>query len=332
MKYKELQKFYKNGLIPGIRVLKFDDTFMKKRFINYLEQKIDFPEFNYLFFDKDNYSKDTLLDFYDSLPLMSDRKLIILELNGANDLAIADIMEINENFQVLFVILLSFQTQIKEINSIKKKYEIVNVDKFEKDELFKYINDFVQKESKNIDKKAIEEIIEITKYNQDKSISLDIVNNGLKNLITTYDYITINEVRKIYDIKNEEDVFSLISNILNMAFEDVLNTYENLVLKGHSPIELVTIFTKQFHNYSIVKLMSSKGYSNDDIGDTLGFKKSSAIYYIQKDLRNYSYSKLIIVLDLIIQKEVEYKQGLVKDMVLDFSLLLNNIHKKLRAY
>ena len=328
-------KMQKEGKLPNIMIMKSEDSYFIDNFLSLVESGFQFPQFNTRRFESEMLQTEEMISFMTSFPLMEDSKLAVVFDIHKSQINLKDmefIFDESYSFCRMIFVETSGKAENKSYTSFKKKVESYSISKLEERELGEFIKKRVKENGAQIDIEALELLAQRTGYLVDPQITLHDVQLEISKLSGINSHIDKALVAKMIKSSLEEDVFNISKHLVENNAKDAVGSMLALIKDGHSSIELLSILVKQYYNYTIIKYMSQKGYSNDEIARLLGFRKSGAVYYSLKQLRNVSYIKLSKALDYLTQREMEFKSGLVVDQLMEMQITLMNVQKIQRVH
>ncbi|WP_164506884.1 DNA polymerase III subunit delta [Lapidilactobacillus bayanensis] len=81
--------------------------------------------------------------------------------------------------------------------------------------------------------------------------------------------ITVADVDQVVDQVIDDDVFSLVANTLNRQQKSALEIYQQLLINGNEPIQLLSLITSQIRLLLQTKILRQAGFSQGDIAGQL---------------------------------------------------------------
>ena len=157
------------------------------------------------------------------------------------------------------------------------------------------------------------------------------VGNDLNNLSNEAEKIKIYKIndkiitdKDIIDCTHEHidiNIFKFIDNIINKNKKESITTYKEMLKVGEEPIKIIVMLANQFRLMYQVKVLVSKGYTEDDIASLLNSKKYPVHLAIQKGYR-YSSDILLKHLEELADLDIKIKSGDIdKNLALELFLL-----------
>jgi len=197
--------------------------------------------------------------------------------------------------------------EIKKIGVVKEFNKSVNLNAIVKDMFEDYvisysdINLLIDRVGNNLEILA-QEIYKIKCFkDDDKNInSEDIINLTNKNI----------------DI----DIFSFIDTLINKDKEKTIETYYEMLKNGEEPIKILVILANQFRIMYQAKELYKRGYSGNDIANSLGIHPYRIKLALEK-VRNYEADNLLKYLSKLADLDYDIKVGNV-DAALGLELFI----------
>ena len=269
---------------------------------------------------------DNLTDIIEdanTLSLFDDKKLIIINNNAlfvgkkSVDTIALEKYIINSNPNTILIFVVNeekLDTRRKLYKKIKEKGEVFEFNKLPN--INTYVKDLfsgytITNDSINLLIKRVGNDLNRLKQEIEK-IKIYKIND---KLITDSDIIDCT-VEKI-DI----NIFNFIDNIIRKNKSETIKTYKELLKIGEEPIKIIVLLANQFRLMYQSKLLTSKGYSEDDIASLLHVKRYPVHLAIQK---SYHYNKEVLIdnLEQLADLDIKIKSGEIdKNLALELFLL-----------
>lgn len=269
---------------------------------------------------------DNLTDIIEdanTLSLFDDKKLIIINNNAlfvgkkSVDTIALEKYIINSNPNTILIFVVNeekLDTRRKLYKNIKEKGEVFEFNKLPN--INTYVKDLfsgytITNDSINLLIKRVGNDLNRLKQEIEK-IKIYKIND---KLITDSDIIDCT-VEKI-DI----NIFNFIDNIIRKNKSETIKTYKELLKIGEEPIKIIVMLANQFRLMYQSKLLTSKGYSEDDIASLLHVKRYPVHLAIQK---SYHYNKEVLIdnLEQLADLDIKIKSGEIdKNLALELFLL-----------
>lgn len=197
----------------------------------------------------------------------------------------------------------SFLDELKKID-----VKFIEVKEYSVDEYYALFLKLAKENNKEVDRKIFDEFF--SRINNDY---LTFINEANK-LFTYPDKIDKEVISKLINMKVEDNVFSLCNLILSINKNEAIKCYRDLRFLNNDSLQLLLIMVSQFRFIAMVKYLSEKKMSNDEIASSLSLKdkkvSSGRIYYVLKDTKNYQYKDIINILFRLAKIEEDIKLNL----------------------
>lgn len=266
--------------------------------------------------------KDIILDAL-TVSLFDEKKLIIINsdnlFSNKKDIDTKPLEEYLENPNPSSIVIFICHTQT--IDSRRKIYKLIK----EKGKILEF--------NKNIDTyEYVKKMLADYHINRD-SINLFLKRVGNNPLIIKNEalklkifkgedkLITVDDIKSITSINNNNNVFDLIDFIVNKKKKESIATYHNLLLLGEEPIKIIVLLANQFRLLYQVKEFTKKGYSEEDIANTLRLKRYPVHLALQA---SYKYDSQVLLKNLenLADLDIKIKTGDIdKNLAVELYLL-----------
>ena len=180
-------------------------------------------------------------------------------------------------------------------------------------------NSMAKKEKKEIDQDAVKTLISRCRVNPSstgygmKSIDYLTFVHGMEKLLTYTDHVTVQDVRALIYRPLEDNVFEIITKLMNKDTSSALYIYHDLRSSGVEPLGILPAFSSKFRDYALTKYLIEMSYDNNEIASQLGkiqkkTIKPGSIYYRKQELNGLSFSTIISILSDLADIERDIKQ------------------------
>lgn len=253
------------------------------------------------------YQEDLIKDIIDdayTMPLFSDKKLIIVndDIFDANNSKIIENYLSKENETTILIFIL----KVEKLDERKK--------------VFKGFKNKIECNKTNINNKVKEMLDGYT-------ISFTTINKLIarvgEDLFTLNSEVAKLKLFKINDkvitdedlsltTKNINDnIFDFVDYYINKNTEKSLELYQNLILKNYEPIAIIALIANQIRLMYQVKILYTKGNSNDDIAKILEVHPYRVKLALEKS-QHYNSETLLNLLDNLADLDLKIKTGLIE--------------------
>ncbi|HHX61836.1 MAG TPA: DNA polymerase III subunit delta [Epulopiscium sp.] len=293
------------------------EDYMKKQYIENIKNKIIDPSYEIMNLERHDgkgVSIDQIIDFAETMPFMSERRLMIIKDSGLfksgkkdeSDKLASYIDKLPSSVCIIFM-----ESEIDKRLSVYKKtnkdhtaieFKIPSdkeLVQWTKKELIRYnvrmsnslIEYFVRVVPPGMES-IINEIKKLAAYNPEGEITREAIDNVCTHSL---------------DIR----IFELVKMLGNKDTKGVLEIYTNLLEMKESPIGILAMMSRQFRMILKVKYMKQKGHDNQSIAARTGFR-SFMITECVNQASNFTFSQLESAIKECLDADVNIKTGMMK--------------------
>ncbi|MDR5657961.1 DNA polymerase III subunit delta [Serpentinicella sp. ANB-PHB4] len=287
MSYKEIVEDIKKNTFEKVYLFYGEEVYLVKHFANELRKKVvknEFEELNYIEMDEKEFSIDDFVNASETLPFMSNKKLILIkypELFSSKKKQLTDeeeeqiISQINNipDTTCLVFIAQNVDTRRKLTKTIKKNGKIIDFQKLQISELKRWIEKKLKIKEKIISKDNIQYLIENLTYVQKNSEqTLYDVDNELNKLIAYVGErkeINRDDIDKLYVSLLQNNIFMLLDHIERKDIHKAILALNNIIVNGEPIIKILVMMSNHIRNLLKSKLLLEQGYSSKMISSEL---------------------------------------------------------------
>lgn len=254
-----------------------------------------------------------------TLSLFSTKKAIICEnctfLTGTKEKIEQDtdsLMKfINSYDRQNIFIMTVYNEKLDERKKIVKELQnlitIYNIKELNKNELIKKVLKIFEEKKYKIDLSNIEVIIERCANNYSSIL------NEVNKLLLYKDAekkIELEDIEKLVYKTLDENIFSLIENLIKKDKQKVFEIYNDLIEKQEEPIKILVMIANEIRLILQTKILIEKGYTEKNIAETLAIHPYRIKLATQKSF-NFSKQDLKKILLNIADLDYKIKSGLI---------------------
>lgn len=295
------------------------ESYLKEYYKNQIISAFEndgFSEFNVSVCDAENVSAEDMKGFFDGLPMMSQRKLFVL-----NDL---DISKLNEEIKTKLPKLLNdipdYLTVVFCYSSpdykpdkrlsiwkvIEKTGVVCNIEKASKSDLIAWIKRRFKAWNKSISTENCEYL-------------MFLCGDMMVNLITEIEKIasgTVNDeiLKRHIDLLAsptlEAQIFDLGEMVIAKRSKEALEVLDKLFKLRYDPIAVNAVLSKQIGRLYMAKLALNSGKSEDYIAELCGFKSRYPASLLCKSARKCSLAWVRKAINLCYENDIEMKSNI----------------------
>ena len=291
-------------------------------YINKIIKKENIDDINISKYNEDDLISNIIEDA-STISLFDDKKLIIVNnellFSSKKSIDTTELEEYIENYNPNTILI--FVVNRDTVDSRRKLYKIIKEKgKIEEFNKITNINSYVKKlfEGYNISYNTINLFIKRV-GNDLNSLS----NEAEKIKIYKIDdkIITDNDIINCTHEKIDINIFKFIDNIIKKNKKESITTYKEMLKVGEEPIKIIVMLANQFRLMYQAKILTSKGYTEEDIANLLHLKKYPVHLAIQKGYR-YTSDTLLKHLEELADLDIKIKSGEIdKNLALELFLL-----------
>lgn len=342
MNYKELKNSVKKNSLFNFIVLFGDEVFLIDEAVKAIVDKYlsqDFKEMNYSKFEKIENSFDEFYETVITFPFMSDKKIVVINecdfmtSTGSLDKNYEEklIKMVNSEVTTSIVVFLlknkKPDTRKKLMKILKENNAIYEIKKLEEGELTTWIIDgFISRGIKISPSNANYIALNCGYLDYESVISLYDVNNEISKI---YAYSTGNKVsgndlevsREDIDLlltkSLDSNIFKLVDYICEGKKDKANTMLEDMLQNGVAEQFIIHMIARQYRMIYEYQILSQKGYTMNQIMDTMKIKKFIASK-LAGVVRNISLEKTEYIITQLLEIDRKIKTGLIdKNIGLD---------------
>lgn len=332
MNYRQIYKEELTGpyLFSGSEKLLMDNG------IIYLKGKIkNFKDFNIINLQGKSLETGYLISACETLPVMNDKKLIIVS-DVSEFLKTFDFkkeLESNlENFpNDTILIFLDDENGVNKNTSFykyfKKKNRLIEFNTLNPREIMLYINGYFKKAGINISNSATATLVDKLGYgSKNLNLTLFDVKNELDKLISlNKSEIGVEDIEYVVRENPDLSIFDFLDALTNRKVDDALTHFENLYNLNEPVQRILNMTIRNFHMLLGVKLGVNK--SAQDVMSTLSIGNFEfGKFKMGKD--NFTTGELVSLYDELLDGEIKLKTSQVNEKVLMETIILKICNKK----
>ena len=255
MKFIDLNKSLKEK-VYNLYNITGSDAFLVKQAITNIKYYLikDFEEFDYVKLDAENMKPNEAIANISTMPLGNDYRLVVL-LNPNNE-----VVKSLNNYDFTDLSTVVVCTNAEKL----KNAETIECDKLDRNDISKYVLNYLSKNKQSIEERALDYLIEATNSNMTR------ISNELNKLVAycvDMDVITIDIVTNLVSNTSEYAVYMLTNAIDNKdftAYQKIINEMSQNASMG----EIFSYLGKHFKRMQYVALNKN----DDEIAKILNIK------------------------------------------------------------
>ena len=330
MSYEVLKKELKENKLRNIYLFYGVEDYLKNFHLNQIENMTiteELKSFNYLFLDESSVSPQAIVDFCESLPVMCDKKLLVIKKTNllkskksSSGINLDGLMKYFEDIPDYVCIIFVEANEIDKRSSLYKYIEksglTVEFGLQKRDQLSNWIERVFKENGKSIGKDEILYIVD----NADTNMQ-SILNECNKIIDYCFDKksISLEDVKSIITHSLTFQVFEMIDETAQKNLKKALIMLnEMLILKEPTP-RILSLIAWRIKIMLQAKVLLKEGLSQNEIA------KRTGAYFISKCIKqsdNFSIEKLEELMYECSIADVKIKTSAIEDRIILEELII----------
>lgn len=313
---KSLNEDLKTGQFKQIYLLYGEENYLKKQYKDKLTLAM-IPKgdtMNYAYYEGKGINVRELIDLAETMPFLSERRLIVVENSGFFKNASPELAEyvksIPETTNFIFVES-ELDKRGKLFKAVKDRGRIVELAKQDEQTLVRWIFANIKKEGKQIEESTIRYLL--SKCGTDME-NLQKEMEKLFCYTLDKDTIEIGDVEAICTTHITNQIFEMINAVAEKKQKKALELYYDLLALKEPPMRIMFLLARQFRLLMEVKEMMANGYGKKDIASKAGLHPFIVGKY-QEQAKAFSDKTLRAILEEIVDIEERVKTGHLQDVL-----------------
>ncbi len=330
MDYKDILRDIKNDELKRVYLLYGNEMYLKDYIISDIKKKyIDkaFESLNMIYIDGKETSTDSIINACETLPFMSDKKIVVVEdfplftskkeTNNADEEELCSYLDkLSTSTCLIFI---SNEEKIdnrrKVIKIIKQNGEIVQLTKLKDADLIKWIQSIFSKNDKKISNFDIQYFLHQSGYydpNTNRTL-YDLENeiNKICSYLGDRKTVEKQDIEKGVIKSLQNNVFALVDALGQKKSDEALSILNDMIL-DNEPIQLIFhMIVRQLRMLMLTKLYEEKGYSQGDIAQKINVP-AFVVKKLISQTRNFTSDNLYLVLEKALDVDRAIKTGKIE--------------------
>lgn len=333
MNYKDVLKGIKQNQIKNLYLFYGEETYLLEETIKLIRQHILLPEFESLnlnIIEGKNFTVNSLIDDCETLPFMSDKKIVIVKnseifhgkkkvLGEADEKKLIEYLyDLPKSTCLIFREGETVDARRKLIKEIKKNGVLVQFSKLSEVELSRWIVKTIKKQGKTINYKELSYLTSQFDYfgKNAEQCMLDIKNEINKLVAYMGEDVEVQKIHvsAVISLKFQNDIFKLLDAIALKNLEESLKRLDYMLSDGEPVMKLLFMLSKQIKNILVVKDLYDEGYSPKLIAT----KAKIHPYVVAKhigQIKYFSVGKLKELLNYSVKVDSSIKAGKLPERI-----------------
>ncbi len=351
MGYNDILMDIDKNDLKNVYLLFGSEMYLKDKILVEIREKyLDkaFETLNYVNIDGRNASHDDIINACETLPFMSEKKIVVVEElplfksnnkeNSSNkeDILSEYIDNISQSTCLIFILKEEkVDNRKKIIKNIKKFGRVVELEKLKNEELDRWVIDEFKKHKKKINRNQVSYFLAGVSYldrNSDKTL-YDLENeiNKVANYLGDREEVTRSDIDYTKPKNLENDIFKLIDYISQKNTSMAIEMFNEMILSGEATQLIMHMIIRQMRLLLTSKLLNEKGYSIKIIGQKINVYHNFIIQKLLTQGRGFKEEELIVGLKKCRDTDRDIKTGKI-DGKLGMEMLIVELSQKYKYY
>lgn len=285
-------------------------------------------EFNIFTYDAEEVVIEQAIEDAITPPFFGDRKVVIVQsasfLTGQKLKLEQNVKELEKYIAspspfTIFVVVAPYEKldDRKKITKLLKQQAVVESQVLDNNGIHKWIEERSAQIGCSIEKDAINKLIELV------GVNASILSNELEKLsiYVGAESITVEVVSKLVPKSIEQNVFSLVENVVNRNTKMALEILHELLHRQEEPIKILGLLSSQFRLLYQVKEYIGIGYTGPQIAQRIGVHPYR-VKLASGQVKNFQLEELHEIMLELAKADREMKSsGIDKKLILEFFIM-----------
>lgn len=340
MSYEGFIKNIKNRELKKVYLCYGTEGYLRDWILKELKKNLideAFETLNFVYYDGKEIDFDTIVNACETLPFMSDIKIVVVEDSplvtsgkaGNQDeesMLNKYLPTLSESTCLVFIVNEEKVDKRKKIiKTIMKTGELIQINKINDRDLIKWVEKTFRKNKKMISKGDINYFVQTigySEYNNEKTL-YDLENEIMKlsNYIGDRESISKDDIDRNITKSLENNIFKLLDSIGKKNPSIALKVLNEMII-GNEPIQkIIFMIIRQIRLLYMSKILTEKGYNQGDIAKKMGVHSYSAQKVIQQS-RSFTSEELERALKKCLKVDESIKKGLIDNKLAVETLII----------
>lgn len=302
------QNFKKAYLLYG------EETYLRQQYKERLVKALN-PEgdtMNFTHYEGKDIPVAEIISFCETMPFFADRRVALIENSGffKNKCEeLADYLKDYPDYVTLIFVEEEVDKRSRMYKSVKKTGYEVEFKRQGEQVLMRWAAGILSKEGKKITQRDMQMLLEMT------GDDMGIIRMELEKLISYTmgrDVINSEDIRTICTTQIENKIFEMIRAVADKKQSRALDLYNDLLMLKESPMKILTLLSRQYHQLFLVKKMSEEGLAQKEIAAKLGVQ-DFVVRNLSYCARAYKEHELVAAQHDFAEYEEAVKMGRLQD-------------------
>lgn len=288
------------------------ESYLKNQYKDKLVKAINAGEMNTTCYFGKGVNIGALIDLAETLPFLSEKRLIILEESECVKTSCPELAEYIPKLPESTILIL-IESAVDKRNAvyqaIKKLGGLVEFEIPEEEDVKIWLRSRLKKEGKSIANSALNVFLEREGGDMMR------LSSELEKLICYIgdrDEITIDDVKALCTKQTEIKIFDMVRHVSSGNQKAALDIYYELLAAKEAPMRILFNLGKQFNQLFMVKNLEGDGLSSRQMADKLGLKEG-VVKSLLSQSRRFKSSELMSIVRECVELEEAVKTGKLDD-------------------
>lgn len=293
------------------------EDYMKKQYVNNIKNQIIDPANEIMNLEKlegKGVSVDQIIDFAETLPFMSDRRLMIIKDSGLfksgkkdESAKMAEYIDKLPSSVCIIFMESDIDKRLSLYKKVNKNYETIEFKVPSDRELATWTKTELRRYKVLMSPQVIEYFVRVVPPGMESII------NEIKKLASykAEGEITKEEIDQVCTQSLDIRIFELVKMLGNKDTKVVLEIYSNLLEMKEPPIKILAMMARQFRMILQVKYMRQQGQGNASIVSRTGFRSFMVTECVRQS-SNFTFSQLEMAIKECLEADANIKTGMMR--------------------
>lgn len=343
LNYKDFINEINKDILKPAYIFIGQEEYLMNDSINRLKKKYknSFEEMNFINIEGKDGDLDILINACETLPFMSDKKIVILKdvkmfldnLDKDDEKEFYKYIDTLEDFLCLIFMddSNSIKKNMKIYRHLNKKKAAVDFSKFLGRDLNKWVESILKRHNKKMSFSNINYFIERSSYrSRDVDLNLYDLENELLKIIDYSKDINIDkeDIDTILIRTIDTNIFEMLEAISRHDSSTAIKSFNEMYMSNEPVQRILYMITRQMRLILNYKLYSKKGYNRPMIQEKLKIRTSFEFGKISSQASQWTIERLKDIMDEILDIDIKIKTTSSDDKLLLEILLVKLCNNK----
>lgn len=313
---KMLMEDIKNGHFKNVYLLTGEEVYLRSQYRKRLREALLDPEdtMNGAVFEGKGISMGEVIDLAETMPFFAERRVIEIRDSGFLKSAspeLADyVLKIPQSTCIIFN-----EAEVDKrgrlYKAIKKVGRVVDFQRQDEKTLMRWVLGILKREGKKITEGTLYVFLGRT------GSDMEHIDKELEKLLCYTmgrEEITDADVEAVCIDRIENRIFEMVQAITEQKQKKALDLYADLLAMKESPMRILYLITRQFHQLMLLKSLSGQIFDRSELAKTVGVPPFALGKY-QNICRRFTVEQLRGALEDCVETEERVKTGQMEDQI-----------------